>query len=539
MTTKFLYLCRTSVVITGVAMLLVGCGRREPAETAAEEPAPATEQGTAPETPAPEEDRIASLFMQAEDYLFGGQTNEALAVLRAGLENPELAPQRQHVFNGMIRLLLMADMTAEAKQNMLAAYRDDEQLALGGLGLVYGQLQAMNNPTGVVEWTETVLEIDPLPHEVRRAMREWNLLTHIQLGNDDRVLQLAGQLLEEAPANDAVALLSRAFDQLFDRGRLACVDEFLQQADRRVTSDPDTQQLMLFVRMRLRLARSQWDSLQKAFPDAADKLNDHYLYRLLRMALPALVKASRLDLADGLCETVIDHHADKTQSMNIASRQWLDNAAANDIAAIPVKIEALRRANLAPRNLAGLFMRHFYRTIDDAATVEAMQRVGQSLIPLAENDDIRDQIRTMVLDAAFVLNDFDAALRILETGIAGRDANWHAMAISKVKAHKALANDQPLEAVRHFRDFMSTLAKSEDEHTSDPSTGMVYSKEMILGRNAKRIGDLLGQAGQPDAAAKAYDEARAYYNQALEKESDEETSAAIRREIDALPNVGR
>jgi hypothetical protein len=50
----------------------------------------------------------------------------------------------------------------------------------------------------------------------------------------------------------------------------------------------------------------------------------------------------------------------------------------------------------------------------------------------------------------------------------------------------------------------------------DPVANTRVSREMILGLNARRIGDIHAGAGNPGEAATCYKEARAYYQKALE-----------------------
>ena len=60
---------------------------------------------------------------------------------------------------------------------------------------------------------------------------------------------------------------------------------------------------------------------------------------------------------------------------------------------------------------------------------------------------------------------------------------------------------------------------------------------MILGLNARRIGDLWGKAGNSGEAAKAYAEARQHYANALKKFPDSTTGEykKIKRELNEIP----
>jgi tetratricopeptide (TPR) repeat protein len=511
------------------ALFLAACSKPKPR--------PAEDRAAAESSPEFREDPAELVFMRADELLGDGKTNEALRVFQEGLEAPELAGARQHIFNGLIRFLLSLGRVEEAKEQTRRACREDAQLAQSGAGLVYSYLHERGDHSNVVAWTEEVLAIPSLPADVRRNVREWNLQAYLHSGDDARMLRIVEQLLQEAPAGGALGLIGRAVDTLFDQQRLDAVEQILKLGGRMVTSDPGTQHLLLFTRLRLQTARGEWQELEALFPTAAATLPDADLHRLLRQVLPALIKAGKISLADSFCEEIVARQSSKPQSLGVAARYWTESAAANDPAALPARLETLLRAKLPVRQLCSLYMRFFYEVIDDPAIVKPMKALGERLVPLAEDDDTRNQIRTMVLDGCFVLEDYDAALRILEEGIAGRDALWHNMAVSKVKAHKALRENRHRDAVRHFREFMATVANAKEEDTSDPATGLVHTRAMILGRNAKRIGDILAAMPDPDpeGSRKAYAEAREYFEQALKEVRDEEVKALIEKELAEVP----
>jgi hypothetical protein len=201
---------------------------------------------------------------------------------------------------------------------------------------------------------------------------------------------------------------------------------------------------------------------------------------------------------------------------------------------LPRRLGALLEKRIPPADIGSLFQRYYYSLISDPVPLKAMCELGEKLLPLVTEPESRKALKTMVLDGAFVREDYDTAVQLLEAGIPDRDADWHRMALAKVKAHRALKNNQPREAVRFFRDFMACLETVKEEDTSDPSTGIQHTKEMILGRNAKRIGEILTAIPDPAAAATAFAEARGYYRAAMEK-ADAEARRIIKAEMAQLP----
>ena len=80
----------------------------------------------------------------------------------------------------------------------------------------------------------------------------------------------------------------------------------------------------------------------------------------------------------------------------------------------------------------------------------------------------------------------------------------------KIKAHLALQKGNKPEAIERFRAFMETVT-TWSEPEVDPVTGLGYTKEMCLGLNAKRIGDILSSMNDAQGAQAAYQEADNYY----------------------------
>ena len=245
------------------------------------------------------------------------------------------------------------------------------------------------------------------------------------------------------------------------------------------------------------------------------------------------VGQQQLDLADKLCDYMLKGRKDKAGAWHQSAMQWIEVAKARkDMAAVPVRLEALRGLALPPDILLSIYRNEFYTVMGDGkkADVTAMVAFGDKLEPLLPKDDDKGQVNTMALDGSFITEDYARSLKILEAGIAGRDKNWHDMALVKARAHLALKEGKPKEAVECFRKFMASVATWEKPE-QDPITGILYSKEMCLGRNAKRIGDIWIGAGDAKAAADAYAEAKQYYDKALaDVKADSKEAEVIRTE---------
>lgn len=511
--------------------------KSEPAPAAQPAEAPA-EDGAAPSddmTTADPQEALSRLFAAAEEHYFSGRTNEAIRVLVDALDDESLASERRQVFGMLVRTELGAGLVADARARMLDAYANDAELAEGAYGAVYDHYCAMGDLPAAIAWTEEVLAIKNLPQAIRNSMREWNFMSVIASNDDARIVSLALDLIAQAPTGDAVAILRRGADALLERGKFDVASRILDQAGRSVTSDAATRDFLAMLRLRLYVVQGRWDAFSAAFPATAASLSDTDLLHVMRRTLPAAAKARRHAVIDAICEGVMTNPAPRKMSYEYAARQWVASALEQDADKVPERIAALVGRGRQMGEVGSIFIRHAYDDVDDMKFVEEMRPLAERLAPLAGDEDSRGAIRTILLDYSFLLEDYDAALKLLEAGFPGYDKNWHDMATAKVKAHKALDENRPLDAIREFRAFMAAIQASEEDETSDPATGAIHTREMILGRNALRIGEIYASIPDAAQAKAAYDEARAYYQKALETVRDAETAEQIRKEMARVP----
>ena len=520
-------------VAAAFSAFVCGCGRPVPEKDATAQPDAPVDDGAEMMEP----DKLGELFSKADMLFSEGSTNDAVACLEQGLADPELADQRQQVFSMLVRLLVFADRGDDARNRTLEECRTNPEIAQEALGLIYSHYAESGDQKSACEWTESVLGIPDLNSSIRRIMREWNFVSNIQLGEADKVVEVAAGLVRDAPAGDAVVILQRGVDMLFDRKDYALVERILGEAGKTVTSDVATRNLVTSARLRLLAAQGNWAGIAKELPGAASSLPDSDLQRALRRILGAAAAARpQSPSVDDLCMIIINGYTNKVQSASVAARQWADNAAKSAPAELPDRIELLISKQFPSSLVSGVFLRYFYDVIEDPAVVKEMKDIGERLIPLAQDDDTRNSIRTMVLDSCFLIEDYDGALKILRAGVAGYDKDWHEMAISKVEAHKALKENRPMDAIKSFRAFMATVEAGKDNEAADPATGVVHTKPMILGRNAKRIGDIFrDQVKDAEEAKKAYAEARKYYQEALEGKPEPEAIKVIQTEMAEIP----
>jgi hypothetical protein len=222
-------------------------------------------------------------------------------------------------------------------------------------------------------------------------------------------------------------------------------------------------------------------------------------------------------------------------TVEFAAQIWAENVLAADKVAFPGRLDALLRANIPSRFVADLLIHHYYEMVGNPVSLKDMMAVASRLVPVAEDEETRCQLKEKMLDGYFLSHDYEHAITLLQAGISLHDATWHSMMIAKLKAYQALDRKDARDAVKQFGVFADLVRQWKDTEVYDPTSGVYFPKEVVLAHNAKRIGDIL--AGIPDAAeaAKAYAETRELYQQALAKSSEAAAKKIMTDEIARLP----
>ena len=275
----------------------------------------------------------------------------------------------------------------------------------------------------------------------------------------------------------------------------------------------------LNIRIGGRLAKGELADAEALLRSSAAGVPDDAALSAMRAVAAAEEHAAKSATADALCRSVVDTFKAREPLREGAAATWLDLADKRGAThELMTRIVALKQDGFPAtfiENRIGLY----YLTVLGKTGKEDMAALADCLHDLmksASDDDSRQRLAGVLLDLSFYLERFDLALELLDGGerVVGHDEKWRQMMTAKVKGHLALQKGRPTEAVAHFREFMGYIA-AEGRSDIDPVEQIHVTKEMILGLNARRIGDILAGAGDKAGAAKAYAEARTYYNQAL------------------------
>lgn len=146
-------------------------------------------------------------------------------------------------------------------------------------------------------------------------------------------------------------------------------------------------------------------------------------------------------------------------------------------------------------------------------------------LPAADARSLRERL----LDAHFVVNDFDGAVAILEKGLPGHSENWCKAAIAKIRAHQAEERKDYAEALKQFVAFGEAMAAEPDNGVPefDPATGVGYCRAWVLAKNARRCSEYAKKAGRDADSSAFMEKAKELYKKALEETAEDEKSLAV------------
>jgi tetratricopeptide (TPR) repeat protein len=223
-----------------------------------------------------------------------------------------------------------------------------------------------------------------------------------------------------------------------------------------------------------------------------------------------------------------------------AARGWLRAAAARkSFPDLMARLEHIQKLpGFPPEFVLSLLDQHYLLMLEqaDAVLTTRLYAFCETLRGGKLPADERQFLGGIMLDMSFLQGDFQKALSLVESGAVDFKEDLKRKMVAKIHAHIEMKKGNPREAIRYLREFMGYVAQTEQEEF-DPINHVRVSREMILGLNAKRIGDLLVSAGEAGEAGKAFTEARDYYSKALTKYPDENSleNRKIRREMAAIP----
>ncbi len=177
----------------------------------------------------------------------------------------------------------------------------------------------------------------------------------------------------------------------------------------------------------------------------------------------------------------------------------------------------------------------FIRFAGNGKDVPANTKVLKDLLAFSEtllkNPDLTKNaaqgLSERRLDGYFLANDFDGAIKLLETeGLPNRTKTWQQATASKLRAHKAMEAKDWTGATTNMLAFIAFMLSDEqkDFEDCDPTTGIVYSRDWVVALNYERCSKFMKDANDAAKSKEYHDLAGKYYTMALDKAKGDESS---------------
>jgi hypothetical protein len=479
---------------------------------------------------------IESLFAQVQGLQAEGRLPEAVKLAEAGLSNPQYKAQKARFFTLKIDLLLAQGSDAQASELVFQAWRSEPELARAAFGQIHAFYQQRNASKEIAAWCKRLLNPETgLPVDLRAQVLDWQLSAAISAQDMAEAKSSLDLIVATLKPEEAAPLLQRTLNGVVDANQFDFAKQLSLHLEGRKAESPLYHNLVVSVAVRCALGAKEWDRFSPAVNACIAQLPDDQLHALLRTLFASLQKNGKNDLVEASCKQVIFNALEKQNSVNLASRIWVESGVAENKKGLPERLDALLTAKVSPIQVGNLFDRYFYEMVADLDIIRGLCTVGERILAMCNDETTVNNVKVKVLDGAFLVSNFDLAVHMLEQGIPGKDKAWHDMSLPKVKAHRAMAQNKPREAVQYFREFMNTWITSKQEEEFDPTSGVAYSREWILGRNANRIAGILDSIPDKAEADKARAEAKEYFRIAIQKASkDAEATRLIKEETKGM-----
>ena len=127
------------------------------------------------------------------------------------------------------------------------------------------------------------------------------------------------------------------------------------------------------------------------------------------------------------------------------------------------------------------------------------------------------------LDGFFLTGNYDGAIALLDKGLPSHTPGWCKGTAAKLRYHRFEAagkKDEALKQLLVFIDFMLS-DEQKDFEDCDPTTGIIYSREWVVGKNYLRCRDLARDLKDAALEAEYFKKAKELYATALKKAKDD------------------
>ncbi len=479
---------------------------------------------------------IGIYLEKAQELYMNGQEDLAMAFLERGLNNKKYKWHRDRFFELKVELMLAREEVDQVKALVLGAWKEAPYTAKPVFGRVYDYYRQRQDHLAIRKWADSLMALgQTLPEEMQGQVLNWMLDTAVTLQDEHGAKECIDKILGKLRIVAATPMLERAMSSLMNGRHYDLALQLIHYLESKSILYAPYRDMLVTLSMHCALADKSFATVESSFTACVEQLRDDQLIKIIRMVFGALQRNNKTALLEQCARHVVFNAIGKHNSVNHSARTWLETGIAANRKILPERLDALLNAKVSPIQVGNLFDRYFYEMVDDLDLIRSLCAVGERIVAGCSDESTVNSVKIKVLDGAFITDNFDQASQMLETGIPGKDKVWHDMSIPKVKAHRAMVQNKPREAVRYFREFMNAWLASDQDEEYDPTSGIAYSRDWILGRNANRIANILESIPDMKMAKEAREEAKNYFREALKKAAgDTEALKLLKEEVKPL-----
>lgn len=467
-----------------------------------------------------------------------GKVDQAITFLESFLNSRYYSGDRTLLLASLLQIELGAGRLEAARKRFMTVALTSPEEAASLTGIIERDLIAKSKYQDLMDWCVS-LESCKLGDAAVTATAENHILALSSLGRTDEVASVIGTCLPLLSESAAIRLVGEYFDKALRSHQWDQAENYLKVMDKSLGDSTGKQVAKISFSVSLILGRDGWRAADSFFRRVMPSLPDAAAAYNLRMVGEAEVRANELTAADSLCEFGLVDDLTRPQLREVAAMGWINvQGKQKDPVELFRRLEVLRTKKIPVDVIVGQISRNYPGLMGagNQKLLDALNRFCESLRGEAQDQLSLRQLDGILLDISYFREDYDGSLKILERGLIIDDPVKKEMMLNKVHAHMAIKKGDYRGAIAYLRKFMEAI-KHDNSCAIDPIDQVRVTTDMILGLNARRIGDLWGKAGNAEEAAKAYMEARQHYGNALKQYPDSASgeNKKIMREMNAIP----
>jgi len=175
-------------------------------------------------------------------------------------------------------------------------------------------------------------------------------------------------------------------------------------------------------------------------------------------------------------------------------------------------------------------------SVENVKHLKALLDFSEKLLPRL-SEGAQQSLLDRRLDGFFLTGNYDGAIALLDKGLPSHTPGWCKGTAAKLRYHRLLEVGKKEEALQQLLVFIDFMLSDEqkDFEDCDPTTGIIYSREWVVGKNYVRCWEIARDLKDPAREAEYFKKAKDCYATALKKAKDDPKALAeLKKEAKAV-----